>query len=784
MYWLLSATDQKKVRNEIDSTVNNLSITESKVQQKYQVFPFQGRKVINQAQVVIESLTNDNSSIVDPFMGSGTFAYAGNLSGRKVFANEYEPYTYKMASSPYNNRPSGYEDSCLSFITSAKKQISHYYETQCGCGETVVVDSLFFDLVPLKYTNITKHERLAKCGENVIFRGASKCKNCGAVSKKFDTNDEAHMRRLNSTISPPEFTYQMIENSRINLTGTYTQYSNLFPMRSKLVFSEMWKLSLSMNFDDNTVDFIQETLLSILPQAKYKDYRSKSQDLHVPPNRLRESNLINRFESQAKKRGQIFKELGLTKNEATLSCMDFRDFFAQLKLNSMDLIITDPPWSDGNAYFEKAQLYHPWINFNLQQDTVRLRKEVVVSNAPSRVDKRNSTQWWDDIEELFKCSFTSLKTHSYLVLFFRPVPANKWIENLNFIKLKARKAGFEPLLSIDIDAADPSMRVQQSCHYAFSSDIVMIFLKLEESERRNYFGDIDLDELAYRAAVYAQDENFCPFLRSTWNKFFHKLAKENNLLSLDLPKNSILKDRLFIRMCDQVGAGVYLPKPSSPYSDELFGTPYIERVSLHVPYVIEDLLKNGTQFTFDQFLLKIAEYVENGTRSIIGEILADGSHSLQSLLALYADPVPGGKFFTAKGKPSLLTSTTEIMKLDPYEFEIFCAELLVCEGYTNVVVAGRSGDRGVDIRCNDADGNLVIAQCKRYTKSNISATPLQRLHSFARTRGATKIICMTTTGYTPDAKDEASKIGAELDVELIAREELDQLVNKHNLLGN
>ena len=784
MYWLLSATDQKKVRNEIDSTVKNLSIIESKSEQKYQVFPFQGRKVIKQAQVVIESLTNDKALIGDPFMGSGTFAYAGTLSGRKVYANEYEPYTFKMASSPYNSRPSGYMASWLSFITSAEKQLNHYYKTQCVCGEAVVLDSLFFDLLPLEYTNVTSHERF-KNGENVTFRGHSKCTNCGAGSKKFDANDAAHMQQLNSINSPPEFTYQMIENSRINLTGRYTQYANLFPMRSKLVFTEMWKLSSSMKFDDNTTEFIQETLLSILPQAKYKDYRSKSQDLHVPDNRLREVNLINRFKSQAKKRDTLFKELGLTKNEATLSCMDFRNFFSQLlKPNSMDLIITDPPWSDGNAYFEKAQLYHPWIKFNLQQDLERLQKEVIVSNAPSRPNKRHQIQWWNDIEELFKCSFTSLKIHSYLVLFFRPIPAKKWIQNLNFLKLKARKAGFEPLLSIDIDTVDPSMRVQQSSHYAFSENIVMVFLKLEESERRNYFDDIDLDELAYKAAVNAQDENFSPFLRTAWNKHFHLLSQQNNLLSLDLPKYSHLKDSLFLRMCDQVGVGIYLPKPSSPYSDELFGTPYIERVSLHVPYVLEDLLKNGTQFTFGQFLLKLAEYVENGTRSIIGEILADGSHSLQSLLALYADPVPGGKFFTAKGKPSLLTSTTEIMKLDPYEFEIFCAELLKRESYTNVEVAGRSGDRGVDIRCNDAAGNLVIAQCKRYTKANISATPIQRLHSFAMTRGAKKIICMTTTGYTPDAKDEANKISVDLDVELIASAELDQLVSKHKLLGN
>ena len=71
----------------------------------------------------------------------------------------------------------------------------------------------------------------------------------------------------------------------------------------------------------------------------------------------------------------------------------------------------------------------------------------------------------------------------------------------------------------------------------------------------------------------------------------------------------------------------------------------------------------------------------------------------------------------------------------------------------------------------------MVVQCKKYTKSNVSATPLQRLHSFAMTRGAKRMICITTTGYTADAIDEAQKTG----VELIDRERLNELVDHHKL---
>ena len=199
-----------------------------------------------------------------------------------------------------------------------------------------------------------------------------------------------------------------------------------------------------------------------------------------------------------------------------------------------------------------------------------------------------------------------------------------------------------------------------------------------------------------------------------------------------------------------------------------------------MPYVIEELLTNQDRFTFSQFLLKLAEFVENGTRSIIGEISGGSDNAIRSLLEIYAIPVESGRYFVPRETPNIPSHILDILGLDPYEFERFCAKLLELEGYTSVAVTGRAGDRGVDIRCMDKQGNLVAVQCKKYTKSNVSATPLQRLHSFAVTRGAKRMICITTTGYTADAKDEATKIG----VELIDRDRLNELVDHHRLFTN
>lgn len=781
MYWLLTPEKQKEVRSIIDHLVLTISEVNHKPPHSDQIFPFQGRKAINHAKSVIELLTDPASTVCDPFTGSGSFSYAGATLGRHVFSNEYEPYTHKMIKLPFSlPNKTELRDSLNSLLSAVKPKSDYYYRSKCNCGENIVIDSLFFDRVPLSYSQISRHERLGPNGENITFRGKNKCPSCGSTEKFFDDFDKDVIDEIDSlNVNFPQFRF--IENSRINLGKEFLDYQNLFPKRSQVIASILWEEINKLNSSDNVVEFLQCTFLSIIPLMKYKDYRSKSQDLHCPPEKLRETNILNAYIKQFEKRFKTLYAYNLNDaKNVNLSNADFRDFLCELKTESVDLVITDPPWHDGSAYFERAQLYHPWIDYNLKNDQERLKKEVVVSDSPERPDKNNDEQWWSDINDFFNETYRVLKASSFIVLYFRPVPASQWIQNFNRLKLLARKNGFEPLLTIDLSNNDPSMRVQQSAHYAFSSDLILTFVKLDNDERRIYFGDHDIDEIAFRCSVEIQDEIGGSFTRAKWNqKMFLKL-KELGLHELALPKNRITLDTSFSRICDEVQHGQYLPTAISPYSDEIFNTPYIERVSLYIPYVIEELLQGRDRFTFDQFLLKVAEFVENGTRAILEDILSDGDDSIHSLLNMYAEPIEGGKYFTKRPTPQIPEYLNNLLELDPYEFEAFTAKLLELEGYTNVVISGRAGDRGVDVRCNNAAGELVIVQCKRYTKSKIGSTPIQRLHSFANTRGAKEMICITTTDFTPDGYDEAKLTG----VKTINRTELEKIVHKHEMFSS
>ena len=110
---------------------------------------------------------DENGLVVDPFGGSGTFAYAALDAGRHVRFNEWEPYAYKMSTAPFRGVPSS-EEYCaaLRFIAQrVEPTMNAIYKTRCpNCGAELSFDGLFFDREPLEYYHPTQHERLGANG--------------------------------------------------------------------------------------------------------------------------------------------------------------------------------------------------------------------------------------------------------------------------------------------------------------------------------------------------------------------------------------------------------------------------------------------------------------------------------------------------------------------------------------------------------------------------------------------------------------------------------------------
>jgi len=144
----------------------------------------------------------------------------------------------------------------------------------------------------------------------------------------------------------------IIENSRLNFTAPdFTHYGALFSKRQKIALLTIFEAINSIG--GKAGKFFYDTFLSIVHLGKNTDYRSKSQDNHCPANRLKETNLYYRYIEKLAERWDYIssfrRENDVTK--ASVCCSDFREFLSSIDGESVDLLLTDPPFGDTAQYF-------------------------------------------------------------------------------------------------------------------------------------------------------------------------------------------------------------------------------------------------------------------------------------------------------------------------------------------------------------------------------------------------------------------------------------------------
>lgn len=113
--------------------------------------------------------------------------------------------------------------------------------------------------------------------------------------------------------------------------------------------------------------------------------------------------------------------------------------------------------------------------------------------------------------------------------------------------------------------------------------------------------------------------------------------------------------------------------------------------------------------------------------------------------------------------------------MEGHEFERFCAELLLKNGFESAEVTQGSGDHGIDILA-EKDGITYAIQCKCYS-SNIGNAAVQQAHTGKSIYRKDIAIVLTNRYFTPQAKEEAQALG----VKLWDRDKLNDMIKKSNI---
>jgi len=121
------------------------------------------------------------------------------------------------------------------------------------------------------------------------------------------------------------------------------------------------------------------------------------------------------------------------------------------------------------------------------------------------------------------------------------------------------------------------------------------------------------------------------------------------------------------------------------------------------------------------------------------------------------------RFVDQQDLASQLTSATNLMDLNPYEFEALVANLFGKMGLESKLTRS-SRDGGVDCIAYDPRpvlGGKVVIQAKRY-RHTVGVSAVRDLYGTMMNEGANKGILVTTSGYGPDAFEFAKDKPIEL----------------------
>lgn len=389
----------------------------------YNTHIYWSQKSFNVIDVLIENLSKPNDIIFDPFMGSGvtilqaiTKAHGRNAIGCDI--NEAPIFIVK--SIVEYAKDDSLQDELMDFIEQLKS-LSHYYRASCPkCGSNTIIDRIIFDK-PYRNSNDIKI--------NVVNH------QCGICGRVIENNNLQKYKEEMFSQYPLEniySNYKFVENSKVAVIENDSIF-NIFTNRNLKVLDRI--LGLSKKYSSNTENIIKYILMSCMHQCKITDKRSNSQwPLWIPKKDCVERNVLllvnKKVNNFLKSLPTIRKEyktsnivssveefssnsaLLLQKPSQNLSNDDIPD-------NSVDLVITDPPYLGQVLYSEYMQLYSPILGLSIDMED-----EIVISSRAEH--DKSEENYYDDLRKVFEIISSKLKKDRVLCLYFHDNSLKVW----------------------------------------------------------------------------------------------------------------------------------------------------------------------------------------------------------------------------------------------------------------------------------------------------------------------------------------------------------------------
>lgn len=398
------------------------------------VHPYWARKPLNLIDIIVKNLSKKGDIVYDPFVGSGTIAYSAASNNRKALASDLNPLAIFLTNTILEMSSLSIDDIAQmnAFLNKVERTLSGWFMYD----KDRIVERIRYE-VKGKYKN---GEFQLIPLEATLKRKSSK----GWVGRDVESPKKAFQFKIEKKLlnSPVNFEKVSIkENSRIAVPSG-SNASHFFDLANRASINFIIKSIEELSAEKRIKSALSLLLSSSLPLLRLSDKKASSQWPYWRPKDVvtsRNPVFILRKRMQAFTEAISWVKTHI-KNAPKQSIKTFYDkkkmgyliihsaaqdiLLSGIKPESVDLIITDPPYADHAPYLEYSELWNRLIlRVNGEKNFSR---EIVKTDAPSR--KKDDREYIERLCKGFEKCAISLKDGGYLAFFYIDKDLSHWAE--------------------------------------------------------------------------------------------------------------------------------------------------------------------------------------------------------------------------------------------------------------------------------------------------------------------------------------------------------------------
>ena len=437
---------------------------------------YMARKPYNVVSKIINSFTGENDVVFDPMFGSGTTLIEASKLGRRAIGCDINPIAYKLCKVSLEDwdieKVNCIVDQFVSSVDAKCKGIYRFEEN----GQIRIIERCHFDLVDGKLIPVGYWFKEEKKGK---LSGRKK----GEVSNRFCEIYDSYANSELDTLSNKS----LIPNSRIAIKENATVF-DYFCNRNLIVLDKIFSI-LNMFKECYGYEVLEVLVSSSINLIKLPDKKASSQIPYWLPQKnvtSRNACFILKQKAEAIKVGLLYLKSECKKkvdDGIQIYNMPAQDIGEkELKKDSIDLVLTDPPYTDQVPYLEYNQL---WFDLFRIEHEVEYKNELVVSDAPSR--KKDYCDFNQVLHKIIQRCCKALKPEGLFIMFYHTFDLKSWANILQMM----RGENLRYLYQIPTATPRKSFKTVMSPRSTLDGNYLLFFEKSKQIEIVEFPGSKD-----------------------------------------------------------------------------------------------------------------------------------------------------------------------------------------------------------------------------------------------------------------------------------------------------